>query len=719
MHKNFPTDQQNMLNTLLDYLDGMLYYCMLEQPWVMLYVSSGCHALTGYLPSDFLENVKVDFQRLICPEDLEMVSSAIDQAVRLNQKYQIEYRIICADGTVKWVSERGSARYDDQGQILGLEGFVVDIDARKLTEQALHSTEQKYRTMFEQSALGMFRTTEHGRYIAANNALAKLYRYDSPAHLMASLDNVAEQLYVNKARRAEFVEQVRRDGCVLGFESEVYTRDGNSIWVVENAHVVYSEDGELLYFEGTVEDISQRKLLEQKIHRQAITDSLTGLLNRHAFEERLARMVAEADASQSKLAVAFIDIDHFKLINDTLGHQAGDRLLKQIATRLISNVRATDAVFRFGGDEFVILYSGLGSADEIEQMMSAVMGCISQSMVIDTYTFKLTCSIGVSLYPDHGLNSDDLLSCADSALYSVKHGGKSQFQLFTPQLSQQLIARNQIEYGLAHALQKNEFILYYQPKIDMQSKEIYALEALIRWQHPQWGVVSPDEFIAVAEETGHMFSIGLWVLQTACKQINMIQRQFGLRIPIAVNISPVQFMRGDVVDTVRSVLLAESVPPYLLTLEVTENAHFKDEVRFIETLNQLKQLGVRIAIDDFGIGYSNMAYLKHYPIDELKIDKAFVGDLELSLTNRNILQALIHLGKSLHKSVTAEGVENSVQHLFLTQNGCDIGQGFYYSKPLSVDALYQALEAQLLGDAVFWSAPHKERMHTTPTLKLF
>lgn len=719
MYKNLPIDQQSMFNTLLDHLDGMLYYCMFDQNWTMLYVSPGCTALTGYLPTDFLNNKKINCELLTYPEDRELVRGVILQAVQTLQKYQIEYRIVCADGSVRWVFERGYARYDAQGQVLGLEGFVCDIHERKQVEQALYSTEQQYRTMFEQSALGMFRTTEQGRYIDANKALARLYRYDSPAHLIASFDNVAEQLYVNKTRRAEFVRLVRQDGCVLGFESEVYTYEGNTIWVVENAHVVYSADGEVLYFEGTVEDITERKHLEQRIRYQAITDSLTGLYNRHVFDEHIVHMVADADASQGKLAVAFIDLDHFKLINDTLGHRAGDRILKDIGSRLRSTVRNCDVVFRFGGDEFLILYSDIASTVALESLLSAVMACISQPVVLDNYEFKLTCSIGVSIYPDHGVDSDTLLTCADSALYSAKHGGKSKFQLFTPQLSEQLIARNEIEYGLAHALIKSEFILCFQPKVHMQTGRIYALEALIRWQHPQRGLVAPDAFISVAEETGHIFSIGQWVLQAACAQIKKIQKHFGLRIPIAVNISPVQFMRGNVVDLVRSVLMSESVPPYLLTLEVTENAHFKDEARFIDTLHQLKQLGVGIAIDDFGIGYSNMAYLKHYPIDELKIDKAFVGDLEQSLNNRNILQALINLGKSLHKSVTAEGVETSLQHDFLRQSGCDVGQGYFYSKPMSIIELHQALEMQTVSDSMIWHSLEKEAGQVDANLKLF
>jgi diguanylate cyclase (GGDEF)-like protein/PAS domain S-box-containing protein len=686
--------QQRLLDTLLDNLDGMIYRCLFDAHWTMIYVSKGCEALTGYPPQDLILNKVKSYELITHEDDRAQARAIILEAVSQKQRFELEYRILRADGEISWVAERGSGVFDNEGKPVALEGIIQDITERKRIEQALFSTEQKYRSMFENSTLGMFQTTESGTYLNANLALAKLYGYTSPAELISDLNNISTQLYVADSRRHDFTEAIRMQGRVQNFESEVYRLNGETIWISENAHAVYDAQGSILYYEGTVEDITDRKNHELQIRQLAVTDNLTGLLNRHAFSGKLASLIAEADKYHYKIAIAFIDLDHFKLINDTLGHRAGDKLLENVAQRLIQSTRPTDAIVRFGGDEFVMLYPGLRAAEDAEPLLSRVMEAISQPIAIGDYVFNMTCSVGVSIYPDHAKDIDTLLSCADSALYSAKNAGKNKVQMFSGTLAQQLGERNEIEYGLGHALQRQELMLYYQPQINMQHGNISALEALIRWQHPERGLIPPDQFIPVAEETGHIFAIGEWVLETACKKIKSMQTEWGYLVPIAVNVSPIQFLRGNLVETVQRVLRQERVPPHLITLEVTENARFKDEAMFTRTLEQLKRLGVCIAIDDFGIGYSNMAYLKNYPIDELKIDKAFVEDLEQSVTNGNILLALINLGKSLHKSVTAEGIETEYQHRFLLHSGCDVGQGYYYSKPLSDEALAQFMREQ-------------------------
>lgn len=694
MESLLTAQQQRLLDTLLDNLDGMIYRCLYDSNWTMIYVSKGCEALTGYPAPELLLNKATSYESITHPDDREKARTIIDAAIEKGERFELEYRIVRANGDITWVAERGSAVFDNEGKPVALEGIIQDINSRKRIEHELFSTEQKYRSMFENSTLGMFQTTESGTYLNANPALAKLYGYASPAALISDLNNISTQLYVAECRRGEFTDAIRAQGRVQNFESEVYRLNGEAIWISENAHAVCDPQGQILYYEGTVEDITDRKNHELQIRQLAVTDNLTGLLNRHAFSGKLASLIAEADKTQNKIAIAFIDLDHFKLINDTLGHRAGDKLLENVAQRLIQSTRPTDAIVRFGGDEFVMLYPRLRVAEDAEPLLARVMEAISQPIAIGDYVFNMTCSVGVSIYPDHAKEIDTLLSCADSALYSAKNAGKNKVQMFSGALAQQLGERNEIEYGLGHAMQRQELMLYYQPQINMQHGNISALEALIRWQHPERGLIPPDQFIPVAEETGHIFAIGEWVLQTACQKIKSMQTEWGYMVPIAVNVSPIQFLRGNLVETVQRVLRQERVPPHLITLEVTENARFKDEAMFTRTLEQLKRLGVCIAIDDFGIGYSNMAYLKNYPIDELKIDKAFVQDLEQSVTNGNILLALINLGKSLHKSVTAEGIETEYQHRFLLHSGCDVGQGYYYSRPLSDEALAQFMREQ-------------------------
>ena len=694
MESLLTAQQQRLLDTLLDNLDGMIYRCLYDSNWTMIYISKGCEALTGYPAQELLLNKTISYENITHPDDREKARATIAAAIDKGERFELEYRIVRANGEEVWVAERGSAVLDPSGQPVALEGIIQDISCRKRIEHELFSTEQKYRSMFENSTLGMFQTTESGTYLNANPALAKLYGYASPAALISDLNNISSQLYVAESRRGEFTEAIQAKGRVLNFESEVYRLNGETIWISENAHAVYDAQGNILYYEGTVEDITDRKNYELQIRQLAVTDNLTGLLNRHAFSGKLASLIADADKMQRKIAIAFIDLDHFKLINDTLGHRAGDKLLENVAQRLIQSTRPTDAIVRFGGDEFVMLYPGLRSSEDAEPLLARVMEAISQPIAIGDYVFNMTCSVGVSIYPDHAQEIDTLLTCADSALYSAKNAGKNKVQMFSGTLAQQLGERNEIEYGLGHALQRQELMLYYQRQINMQHGNISALEALIRWQHPEKGLIPPDQFIPIAEETGHILAIGEWVLQTACQKIKSMQTEWGYLVPIAINVSPIQFLRGNLVETVQRVLRQERVPPHLITLEVTENARFKDEAMFTRTLEQLKRLGVCIAIDDFGIGYSNMAYLKNYPIDELKIDKAFVQDLEQSVTNGNILLALINLGKSLHKSVTAEGIETEYQHRFLVHSGCDVGQGFYYSRPLSEEALAQFMRDQ-------------------------
>ncbi len=680
--------EQRLFDTLLDNLDGMVYRCLYDASWTMTYVSKGCETLTGFSAHALLHNHQISYEEMTHPEDRAYVRTTIQSAIAQHHRYQLEYRIVSANGELIWVAERGNGVYDAQGHIVALEGIILDISARKKVEQDLFNTEQQYRSMFENATLGMFQTTESGSYLNANQALADLYGYPTSRALIKALNNINTSLYVSEHRRAEFIEEVRKHGRVRQFESQVYKQDNSIIWISENAHVVYNTRGEVLYFEGTVEDITARKQSEQQILQQAVTDNLTGLLNRNALNNKLTSLMQQADLTRTKLAIGFIDLDHFKLINDTLGHRAGDKLLENVAQRLTESTRPTDTIVRFGGDEFVMLYPMLRAINDVEPLLTRVMDAVSQPLHIDGYTFNMTCSMGVSVYPDHATQMDTLLSYADSALYSAKNAGKNKSQLFSSALAAQLNERNYVEYGLGHALQREEFMLHYQPKIDLRHGGIESLEALIRWQHPERGLIPPDQFIPIAEETGSILAIGEWVLRSACRKIQSIYQTFGYYIPIAVNVSPIQFMRGNLVETVQQVLKDSAIPPGLITLEVTENARFKDEAMFVRCLHQLKGLGVRLAIDDFGIGYSNMAYLKNYPIDELKIDKAFLQDLEHNHTNGNILLALINLGKSLHKSVTAEGIETLYQHTFLLDSGCDVGQGYYYHRPLSDDQLH-------------------------------
>jgi diguanylate cyclase (GGDEF)-like protein/PAS domain S-box-containing protein len=506
-----------------------------------------------------------------------------------------------------------------------------------------------------------------------NPALARMYGYSSPQELMGVLNNINEQLYVDKARRAEFVQAIENSHNVQNFESLVYKKDGSTIWISENARAVTDEAGNLLYYEGTVEDITSRKSYEVQLEYQATHDTLTGLPNRCMLNDRLLQCINFATRYKNKMAVAFLDLDQFKLINDSMGHEVGDQLLLIMSQRLSACVREVDTVVRIGGDEFVILISNI---DSIHDIMS------SMKREIHGLNYLVTCSIGISLYPDDGADPTVLLKNADSAMYEAKKAGRNNYQVYTQALNEALAERVMLEYKLRQALENEEFILHYQPKVDFSTGLICGAEALIRWQPQGEAIIEPMRFIEIAEETGLIEKIGEWVLLNACKKAKLLKDKTGTSIPIAVNVSARQFKQARLPHIVKNILAETGLPAECLELEITESTLIDDAPKFIDTLHVLKTLGVKLAIDDFGTGYSNLAYLKDFPIDRLKIDKAFVMNLENDPTNLAILKAVVVLAHSLDKKVVAEGVETQYQHDFLKSIVCDEMQGHFFSRPL-------------------------------------
>ena len=398
-----------------------------------------------------------------------------------------------------------------------------------------------------------------------------------------------------------------------------------------------------------------------------------------------------ADRYDTKLAVAFVDLDQFKLINDSMGHHVGDELLVTMAGRLSKCVRESDTVVRLGGDEFVLLLTSLQKVEDIAQSMQRILAAVANPCVIEGRDFIVSCSIGIGIYPDDGADPNTLLKYADSAMYKAKQSGRNNFQFYTHELNKILTERIEIEYRLRRAIENEEFLLYYQPKMDFVTGKVCGAEALIRWKPPGETLISPLTFIPVAEETGQIEEIGLWVLINACRKAGELKKLMGRPIPVAVNVSPRQFRQLDLVKTVESALKSTELDPQCLELEITENCLVQDTRHFIKTLHDLKALGVKLSIDDFGTGYSSMAYLKDFPVDRLKIDKVFVSNLETESTNIAILKAIVGLGHSLGLKVVAEGVETAYQQAFLHGIGCDELQGYYFSKPLQEEAFVEFL----------------------------
>ncbi|HEY8067806.1 MAG TPA: diguanylate cyclase [Burkholderiales bacterium] len=413
-------DQERMLKTLLSQLDGMVYRCRDDEFWTMEFVSEGCKTLTGYRPEDLLFNSRISYEEVTHSEDRARVRTAIREAVAAARRFDVIYRIVRADGMARWVLERGSGVFGPDGKLQAIQGFIQDITRQREDEQALRDAELRYRSIFENALEGIFQTTPEGRYLSANPALARIYGFESPEMLIAALQDIEHQLYVDPGRREEFLRQMRVHGRITGFESQVYLRDGTIIWISENARVVHGADGAVRFFEGTVEDITERKAQERRIAHQATHDGLTGLPNRYLLQDRVEQAIRQAAREKTHVGMLFIDLDRLKHVNDTLGHLAGDEMIRVIAQRLRRCLRTGDTVARIGGDEFVLLLPGMVAVEAIAQTKQRVLEATSAPCLIDGQEVPTSCSVGSSVYPQDGNDVESLLKRADEAMYAEK-----------------------------------------------------------------------------------------------------------------------------------------------------------------------------------------------------------------------------------------------------------------------------------------------------------
>lgn len=436
----------------------------------------------------------------------------------------------------------------------------------------------------------------------------------------------------------------------------------------------------------------ERKEAEDSIQFMAHHDTLTGLPNRSMLDERVASAIEAADDAGGSMTLAFIDLDNFKLVNDSLGHHAGDELLKIVAARMLRCVRASDSIVRLGGDEFVVLINGaMRKGESVEDRLSAVREAIAEPVEIEGRSFQVTCSMGVAAYPEHGRNVTELLARADTAMYRAKEIGRDAMQVFTAELANRAHEKLERQEELRRALARSEFFLQYQPQMDLSNGRIFAVEALIRWRHPERGIVPPGDFIPLAEENGLIGPIGDWTLRAACRQ-NKAWQDSGLPpVVVSVNVSARQFQETDWVERVATALEESGLEARYLELELTESLIMQDVQQAVETMHRLSQLGVHLAIDDFGTGYSSLSALKRFPVGRLKIDRSFVKDLPNDTDDAAIARAVISLAHTLQLRVIAEGVETREQIDFLREAGCDEIQGYYLSKPIDARGLQAIL----------------------------
>jgi diguanylate cyclase (GGDEF)-like protein len=468
--------------------------------------------------------------------------------------------------------------------------------------------------------------------------------------------------------------------------------------VLSNAKYIVQANGSGI-IEGALVDITDRKTAEERIQFLAYYDSLTELPNRTLLKDRLAKALASAKRHREKAAVLFLDLDRFKNINDSLGHSYGDLLLQELSTRLQTSAREQDTVARLGGDEFVLILTSIKEAADAAIAAERIINAVTKEFVLRGQLLNVTCSIGISMFPDHGEDVETLIKNADAAMYCSKDGGGNNFRFFSEEMNAQVSERLTLENSLHMAMEKQQLFLVYQPEIDVLTGSVTACEALLRWKHPELGMVPPDKFIKIAENSGLIVPIGEWVLRTACAEARRWQTDSALAIPVAVNVSAVQFRQDGFAQMVREVLQDTGLDPKLLELELTESLLLSNEDVVFQVLGQLQAMGLKLAIDDFGTGYSSLSYLKQFPVSKLKIDRSFIRDLG---TNDDddaaITAAIITMAKCLHLKVTAEGVENETQLSLLRRHSCDEVQGYLLSRPVSAELVTETLLKAYLAD---------------------
>jgi diguanylate cyclase (GGDEF)-like protein/PAS domain S-box-containing protein len=540
--------------------------------------------------------------------------------------------------------------------------------------------EQRYRMLFERNLSGVYIANVDGRVISCNDSTARMLGYTSAEELIETGGSIQ---YFDPAERQHVMDHLLEKGAAVNHEARLLRRDGDVIWVLETLTASTSDHDENPVIEGIVLDITDRKRTEREVEYQAYHDALTGLPNRMLFLDRLTVAVAHARRRHQTLAVMFLDLDDLKVVNDTLGHSAGDQLLQMVAERLGSCLRQEDTLGRIGGDEFTLLLPGVNSPEDVAAVADKVVAQIQQPFVLGEDEVRVTTSIGIAMYPTDGEDPETLLENADGTMYRVKERGGASYQFFSSgAITRKALGRMSMEESLKHAIEREEFVVYYQPQVDSKTREVVAVEALVRWNHPDAGLIEPAGFISLAEYTGLIVPIGEWVLREAARQMKTWHDEGMSHLRVGVNVSARQFHQRDFLGMIDRALEECHLPPASLELEITETMAMQKSEWTIATLQRLRDRGIGIALDDFGTGQSSLTYLKRFPISTVKIDRSFVSGATRAVIDPPIVEAVLHLAASLGLRTVAEGIETAEQWDFLASRGCSEMQGYYVSRPL-------------------------------------
>lgn len=574
--------------------------------------------------------------------------------------------------------------------LLGLVFISTFID-RRFDNQSIQS-ERKFRSVIESANDAIILSDSGGTIISWNKGAEFIFGFDKNEVLGKKLQIIIPEKYQEAHQKGMDRYIATGEPKVIGktVELEGVRKDGSE-FPIELSLASWKEDGNA-FFSSIIRDISLRKKNEEKINQMVYRDPLTGLPNRLLLNDRLSQALDQANANKQTLGIMFIDLDRFKYINDTLGHAVGDELLVEVAKRIEACVSKSDTVSRQGGDEFIVLVPNTTS-DEVTKKAQKIIDSFSHSVMVNDQELFVTPSIGISMYPGDGRDIETLIKNADTAMYRVKEQGKNNFQFYTPEMNEAVTKKMQLEVGLRKALERNEFHIVYQPQIDVMTGQVIGAEALLRWEHPEWGSISPAEFIPIAEETGLILQIGEWVLRGACLQNKQWQNDGFRDLRMAVNISSRQFQQSDLVERVRVILKETGLSPEYLELELTESI-IQDSKYAVAKMQQLKEMGIHLSIDDFGTGYSSLSYLKTFPIHTLKIDRSFTRNIYADPKDASLVETIISMAHNLDLTVIAEGVETQEQLQFLQDKQCNEAQGYFFSRPISASAMEAVLQGE-------------------------
>ena len=640
------------------------------------FVSKEAIEILGYSITDWTQNHHFWIDHLHHEDRLWVPSFCKDEASN-NASFIIDYRMTAADGRLVWVQNNIKVKRNIHGKIVDYLGVMVDITERKKSELSLNL----YKQACERLEEGLVITDAQFYAVEANRGHTRITGF--PRREVIGYPSIIIQSALHEKQRDKNVlEVLKKTGRWAG---EVWCRRKNGDtypnWV--SITTIRGKFDVINHFIAVFSDISDRKKSETNLQFLATHDVLTGLPNRTLLRERLDFSLLRAERNKNKIAIFFVDLDRFKNINDTLGHHVGDELLQSVSKRLKSCFRMSDTVARQGGDEFVILIDEFVDINYLKGLAEKILIMLQAPYELDQHELHVTASVGVSIYPDDGSDGTLLLKHADVAMYRAKSNGKNVYSFYSAETNILDSTRLTLENGLRRAVSRNQLVLHYQPKYDLSLSRVVGAEALLRWQHPELGLLSPNDFIVIAEETGLIVEIGNWVIQEACKQGAVWQALAHWPLKVGINLSARQFIDSDLLNTIANALVATGLPANCLDLEITESLIMQNPEDATKVLQHFRDLGAEVSIDDFGTGYSSLGYLKHLPIDTLKIDRSFVKDIPADVDDMAITQAVISLAHNMQVTVVAEGVETQAQWDFLKHYGCDQIQGYFYSKPLT------------------------------------